>query len=270
MSNGLADVTSIATWRSSSSAVSLSSTGFITAVASGNAVIIAAYQGVSFSLPIRVFGANEVQGLQVPPALENPVVPGWSAPLSATTTLNDGTNVNSQLWMTWSSSDSQVASVAGSPTLTMLTAVAPGTATVAAHYCGAEKSLTVTVSPSKPGQDTLQSLEGGTLFYDPVSRRVDVDDTVSYNVVSGPTATLTLSITQQSGNTIDFNGKNVGSNPPVAVVVPAGARAVQLKDAFVLPAGVQGFCSSVTMVVAGSGARFTVYSACGAVPTAWQ
>jgi uncharacterized protein YjdB len=142
------DVTGEATWSSSAPAVvSVSSSGTISAVGAGTAVITATVGPVSGSTTISV---RKVTGLVVGGAPAS-LAKGLSRTLTATATYSDGTSA--VVPATWSSSRPPVAEVSATG---VLSAAGIGSATVTASYGGVSASVPVTVTAAAMTGLTVQ------------------------------------------------------------------------------------------------------------------
>lgn len=139
------DLTSSASWTSSNPSIAMvSSTGMVTSKAPGSASITAAFSGVSGSSSLTVTAPNLVS-LVTSPASRS-IAAGTTTQFSATGTFTDGSTQNVTGIVTWTSSDSSVASINlnGAPGLAM--GIAPGavTITAASGNIASSSSLSVT------------------------------------------------------------------------------------------------------------------------------
>ena len=136
------DVTSSATWSSSSSSVAGVSGGTVTANGAGTATITATYSGKSATCSITVTGTATLTMGWSTATLEK----GATRTNAAIYNPNDGTpssNVASSA--TWTSSHTGIATVSAGT----ITARGVGTATITASYKGLSVSCTVTVTSSE-------------------------------------------------------------------------------------------------------------------------
>jgi uncharacterized protein YjdB len=135
------------TWSSSANSIAtVSSTGLVTAVAAGTAVINASVDGVVGSLPITVNGSGTGTAASVTVAL-NPVL-SVGQTTQATATAKDASGTAVAASFTWSSSNTSVASVSSSG---MVSAVGAGSATITATTSGKSGSAVLTVSSTSTG-----------------------------------------------------------------------------------------------------------------------
>ena len=142
-------------------AVSVSATGLVTALAAGSAVITAASEGKTAVATITVSIVPVATVVVTPNA--NPLFVGQTAQLSAEPRDAEGKEVAGRA-VQWSTSEPSVATVTSTG---LVTAVAPGSATITATSEGKTGTAAVTVSPKpvsaviiSPGQVTVTV--GGT------------------------------------------------------------------------------------------------------------
>jgi hypothetical protein len=252
------DITATAHWQTSMPGViGVSSAGTVTGVSPGIGDVAAASQSVSSSARFRVFGREDIENFQAVMQDHGPFIPGNVTSSQAIVSLRDGTRLDVGQWFaSWMSSDPSVASVSSTGGISLIGA---GIATITAGYQGRASAASVTVVPVKPGEDALQDLTGG-IGRDPSNARgLTFDETVSYNIVSGPIGTITLLVTDRSGT-------NIGADPPVSRTFSRGAGAVTLRDTFVVPPGVTDACRTVTLVIPTSGVRLAIPRACTPAP----
>jgi uncharacterized protein YjdB len=141
------DLTSMATWSSSSAAVSISTPGLVRGDSAGTSMVKATVDGVFGSTQVTVTAAALVS-LQITPT--NPMLAkGTTRQLTATGVFSDGSSQNLTAQVTWSSSAPAVTvSSAG-----LATAAAIGTSTVSAKQGAITGTTLITVSAA-----TLTSL----------------------------------------------------------------------------------------------------------------
>ncbi|HWR36091.1 MAG TPA: Ig-like domain-containing protein [Clostridia bacterium] len=136
------DLTSSATWTSSDTNIaSVSASGLVTANAAGSTTITAASGSTTGSTLVNVF-ASTLQSIQITP--NNPAI-GVSATqqFTATGTFQDNSTQNISTLVTWSSSDTAIATISSSG---LATAVATGTSTITATASNASGQVTGTVT----------------------------------------------------------------------------------------------------------------------------
>lgn len=173
------DVTSLASWSSSRTAVATVSAGKATAKASGSATITATYEGYSASATLSV--SDDVTysyALKLSPASQTIDV-GGTGTISAvyyTYTYTNGTLTNTATQSvtssaSWSSSSTSKATVSKGT----VTGVSAGSATITATYSGKSATAAVTV------RDVVTY--GYELKLSPVSATVNVGATTSFSAV---------------------------------------------------------------------------------------
>lgn len=186
------------TWSSSSATIaSVSTTGLITAIATGGAVITAASEGKTAVVAVTV-SVVPIATIVVTPASDNLVV---SQTLQLTAVAKDaqgGTLTGRPL--SWSSSDAAKATVSSTG---LVTGVAPGTVTITASAEGKSGSSTLTVTP-KPV---------GSVILSPAQVSVEI----------GQTRQLTAQVTDDQGNPLTGRPITfVSDNSAVATVSATG------------------------------------------------
>jgi hypothetical protein len=124
------DCTNKATWVSSNTTVlTVSSTGVVTALATGTSVIEASYQGVAGTMDLIVTGGVVVSSVAITAATVPTV--GSSAQFTCTATFNDGSTQDVTKVASWVSFNEAVAKVSATG---LVTGVAPGAAVIKATY----------------------------------------------------------------------------------------------------------------------------------------
>lgn len=140
--NSTQDLTNMATWGSSNStAVSVSTSGLVTATGHGTSTITATSGAVSSSTPVLVEGV--LTSIQVTP-VNGSVTAGGTQQFTATGSFSDGTTENLTPSVSWSSSNTSVATINASGSLSSLTA---GNVTITASSGGVTGSSNFTVNP---------------------------------------------------------------------------------------------------------------------------
>ena len=141
------DVTSTAIWASSSTSIAtVSNTGMLTSIASGNSSISATASGVSGSITVQV-NAKTIQSLAVTPVGATFAI-GIQHQFVAAGTYNDSSTGDVTDSVSWSSSNPQVASVSSSG---LVAALAPGTAEIVAASGGVQGSTSLVISTDSGG-----------------------------------------------------------------------------------------------------------------------
>ncbi len=193
-----ADVTTQATWSSNAATVaSIDSAGKATARTAGAATLTATFQGVAGSTSLSVTAAT-LSGISVT-AAKNSLPTGLSVQLVATGSYSDGTQQNLTSQVTFSSSATGVASIAGPGAGNgLLTAVSAGTSNVTASLGGVTSpAFKVTVTAA-----TLASLTVAAAG-NPVSipKGISLAYTATGTYTDGSTHDVTSSASWLSSNT---------------------------------------------------------------------
>lgn len=137
------DLTSGVTWASSADAIaSVSASGVVTGLASGSAMISAALGAVRGQTVVEVTAAV-LQSIAVTP-VDPSLAKGLTLSLTATGTFSDATTADLSDTVLWASSDPAVATSNGR----LITAVAPGDATITATSGAIVGSTALTVTPA--------------------------------------------------------------------------------------------------------------------------
>jgi hypothetical protein len=217
--------------------------------APGQVDVRATYLGVTASYHLTVVAAIDLRDVRLTDTVDDPIqpllpfelIPGYLRSVNAVAMFPDGSHEDISNLALWVSSDNGVAVVSNS----LITAVRPGVATITATYHGHAGSVAVTVKPTHPGEDALESLLGNTTGALRPGDLTTTSETVSYNLVSGLSGRITMLVTDQ-------DGARIGSNPPPGVDVTIGAGAVTVSDTFVIPASAKALCNEILLVIDGS------------------
>ncbi|MNG92351.1 Bacterial Ig-like domain (group 2) [compost metagenome] len=198
------DVTADVYWSSSNPAiVTVSLAGQVTAVAPGSTTIIGTLDGQSATIPVTVTNATLNAGgltITVPPLS---LAAGLSSQLTASGAYSDGTSTDVTASVQWSSSDPSIATVS----LTgLVTAVAPGTATITGTLDGQTATLSVTVT------NAILNAGGLSISTPPLA------------LAAGQSGQLAASGSYSDGSTINVtaNVQWSSDNPAVATVSQTG------------------------------------------------
>ena len=222
--NTTQDLTNSVTWSSSNTgAATISnaagSTGLATSVAAGSTTITASSGSVSASASLTVNLATLVS-LAIAPA--NPAIAkGTNKQFTATGTYSDSTTQNLTNSVTWSSSNTGVATIsnaAGSKGLA--TPVAAGSTTVTAASGSISASTTLTVNAA-----TLVSL-AITPANPAIAKGTNQQFTATGTYTDSSTQNLTNSVTWSSSNTGVATISNAAGSKGLATPVAAGSTTV--------------------------------------------
>jgi uncharacterized protein YjdB len=188
-------------WSSDNQAIAtVSESGLVSGIAAGAATITAASEGVSATAAVTVTPQPPppVASVTVAPATAS-IVAGETRQLAAT--LRDANNnVLSDRAVAWTSSDEDIATVSATG---LVTAVAPGAATITATSEGVSGTAAITVTPVPVASVTVT----------PGTASVEVGSTVQLAAVARDADGNTL-----SGRSVSWSSNNAG----VATVTNAG------------------------------------------------
>jgi uncharacterized protein YjdB len=220
-----ADVTGSAVWSASSASASVSnaqgSEGLATALASGTATITAAVGAVSGTATITVTATTAtLLSIAVTPATAQAGV-GTTQAFQAEGSYSDGTQVDLTSSVTWSSSQTGVATISkSSPMYGVATAVAAGSTSIQATLSGITGTATLTV--------TTASLLSITVT--PANPAMTVGDkqamTATGNYSDGSTADLTQQAVWTSSNTAVATLSNDVGAAGLLTAVAAGTATI--------------------------------------------
>ncbi|MCS3456727.1 uncharacterized protein YjdB [Aeromonas sp. BIGb0405] len=200
------DVTASVSWVSSDPAVAtVSLTGLVTAVGPGTATITGTLDGQTVTLVVTVTSATLNQnGLSIttPPLT---LAAGLTAQLAATGSYDDGSNRDVTASVSWSSSDPAVATVSPSG---LVTAVAPGSATITGALDGETATIAVTVTSAVLVNNGLDLTTGALLNTLPMGTTTQL--------------TVTATFTDGTSSNVTTLAALVSDNTGVATVSPSG------------------------------------------------
>jgi len=196
-------LTNVATWASSNTAVAtITASGLATAQACGTTTITAQYQGVvgQMGLTVQCTGSQTLSSIQVLPT--NPTISqiGQSSQFAALGTLTQGGQVDITQTATWSSSNTQVATVSSTG---LATAGSCGTTSIQAESQNVTGSSTLTVlCNSVPAIELIvvkQGTAGATIVSNPLGINCGTICGALYNEGTGVTLTATTPATSWQG-----------------------------------------------------------------------
>jgi len=243
------DLTAVATWSSSNTAVATvsnaaGSEGLVNALNTGTATVSATYLGKSGGTTLTVTAAT-LTGITVTPV--NPsAAKGTYLQLTATGSYSDSTTQDVTSQVTWSSSDTGVATVSNaSGSKGLAFAVGLGSTTVSATLAGQSDSTTLTVTsatlaniavtPTNPVAATGTTLQLAATGTYSDSTTQDLTGQVTWSssdasvaIVSNASGSKGLVTTQAPGSatlTATFGGK---SGATVVTVTPATLTAIDV------------------------------------------
>lgn len=189
------DVSTLATWSSSSASVAtISTSGLATGVAAGSTTLTATLNGVSGAASVTVRSSTAtLSSITVTPGTAILSV-GATQQYVATGTYSDGSTQTLTTSVTWTSSSTSAATIAASG---LATGVAAGSTTITATLGSVSGSASLTVSASGV---TLTSIS-----VTPSTASISAGTTKQFiatgNYSDGSTQTLTTSVTWTSGTT---------------------------------------------------------------------
>ena len=197
-----ADISSQVMWLSSNTQVAtIYANGIATGVAGGTAGITATLGGVTS--PATTLAVNALSSIALTPAAPNNLVVGGTQHFTATGTYSDGSLMDITSQVTWSSSATNIVTIA---TGGVATGVKSGTDKITATLAGVT---------SQPVALTVISLSGLT-----------ITPSSSANIGVGATQHFTATGTYSDGSTADFTSQVVwSSSNPAAVTIAAGGTA---------------------------------------------
>jgi uncharacterized protein YjdB len=188
------------TWSSNATAIAtVSSSGLVSGVAVGNAVITATSEGKSATANVNVLAPILAVGsVTVSPASPS-IIAGQTANLAATVKDISGATVTDRA-ITWGSSDDAVATVSSSG---VVTGVKPGSATITATAEGKSGTATATILPVPVGSVAISP--------------------AAPNVIIGTTAPLTVTVKDLNGTVVTDRAVSwTSSSNAIARVSPDG------------------------------------------------
>ncbi len=176
-----ADVTATATWSSSDTAVAtISATGSAAGVAAGSSTITATFETLSGTALLTVT-SNAITGIVVTPAAAS-IPAGAEQAFVATAEFADGTTQVVTADVTWTSSDTGVATMDGATA----TGEAVGTATITAAHAASGLSGTATLTVTEAEITELQ-----------------ITPATEDAIVGGPTVEFTATAIYSDGTSVD-------------------------------------------------------------------
>jgi uncharacterized protein YjdB len=190
-------------WSSSNPTVAtVSASGAVTAIATGNASVTAASDGVSASVPVTV-GAPSTSVASVSVTLQHSTLMAGESTQATAVARNASGNAVTGGTVTWSSTDDELATVSAAGVVTTKQA---GSVTIIATIDGVSGTQSLTISPPP-----VAAVSSVTL------------STPTPSLTVGQTAQISVVLKDASGNTL--TDRSIGwssSNPSVATVSVSG------------------------------------------------
>ncbi len=145
------DLTNVVTWKSSGSAISVSSTGLATANLPGSATVTASLAGVSGTSPSLQVNPETIKSVAITPAAAT-IAAGTIQQFKAMVTFSDNTQQDITSLVQWNSSDASVATVADfGASAGSATGLAVGNANISAVFGSVTASTSIlTVTSASP------------------------------------------------------------------------------------------------------------------------
>lgn len=188
-------------WSSSNpSAVSVSASGVVSAVAPGSAVITATVEGVDAAATVTVL--RPVASVSVTPAQTNLFI-GRTLQLAASARDAFGTTLTGRA-VTWASSDPAVATISATG---LVTAIATGTVTFTANVEGVEGSAVVTMIALPPALTAVRASVDSVVLFAGQMRAVTATVT---QPAGAPVPTITYGTVMPSVATVSNDGVITG------------------------------------------------------------
>lgn len=181
-------VTNSASWSvDDTSIASISSSGMLSGLNAGSVVVTATEAGVSGTATVTIAGISSVSVTPVNPT----ILVGNTTQMTANANYSNGTVTNVSSTATWSSSDTNVATVSSAG---VITAVGAGTATITVTVDGVTSTFTVTITAPLGGSLQFSEIGSGNStngfwfeLYNPSGSAVDLSQ---YTLQSQKTDTL--------------------------------------------------------------------------------
>jgi uncharacterized protein YjdB len=223
-------ITASVQWNSSNPAVAtIASSGLLTAVSPGTANITASLNGVSATTKLTVVAATAtVKAIAISPASPS-LAAGATQQLSLTATYSDGSSGALTTGVTWTSSNTLVATVNAQG---LVTAIAVGTSTITASAAGLTASAALSVNAAK----TLS-----TIVVAPAAPSLVVGATQQF--------TATAHYSDNSTATVTSSVQWTSSSPSVATINAAGLASAVAAGSATIAATLNGVSGSASLTV---------------------
>ncbi|HET9627839.1 MAG TPA: Ig-like domain-containing protein, partial [Kofleriaceae bacterium] len=228
------DVTGQVAWSSTSPAIgAVSATGVVSALGLGTATVQASLGGVTGTQTIGI-SAAVLQVLVVTPAVVSLPV-GLGQGLIATATFSDGSLVDVTTQVTWSSDHSNVATVTNVGAQGVVTAIAPGTATITAQKGTITAHAAVIVTPAVLTSIAVNSGQAASIALGQIAQL-----TATGNFSDGTTADLTSQVAWTSSAPTALAVSNLPGSQGRVTALAAGAATITATSALTGVAGATG------------------------------
>jgi len=266
----------VVTWTSSSTGVAtVSASGLVTGVGAGSATITATTEGKSGTSSITVTFVPVASVAVTPPAPSIQV--GQTVQLTATPRDASGNPLTGRV-VTWSSSNSAVASVSSSG---LVTGKAAGSATITATSEGKSGSAAVTITTTPVASVTVAPaaptiLVGGTVQLTATPKDASGNPltgrTIMWSTSSGAVASVSVSglVTGVAAGSATVTATSEGKSGSAAVMVTGGGSGGLVTDAtavftepfaskpgYLTPVTPQPFGTTITRIAGDNGTSFT-------------
>jgi uncharacterized protein YjdB len=228
-----ADATQSATWTDSDSKIaSITSSGIAKAVAPGSTTVTASLDGISGSATLTVpTPPKTLNSIAVSPASPGILV-GATQQFTATASYSDNSTADVTTTVTWTSSNTAVATI---NTAGLATAVAAGSTTVTATLNGVSSTATLNVSAPAPALASIAVSGAAT------------------SIAVGGTDQFTATATYSDGSSQDVTATASwsSSTPSVASISAAGLATAASAGSTTISASLNGVSGSTTLAVTG-------------------
>lgn len=213
------------TWTTNAATIAtVSSSGLVTGVSAGNAVITATIEGKTGTANVTV--QVQIASITISPSSATVNV-AWTTTLTATARSANGQAI-SGVQFTWSSSNTSVATVSPAG---VVTGVAPGSATISASAGGKTGTATISiqlapvdrivVTPANPTVNIGQTLQLTATLYDQ-QNHVLTGRTVTWSSADVTEATVSNSglVTALKRGTVNITASSGGKSGSTTVTIP--------------------------------------------------
>ncbi len=217
--NSVQDLTDQVTWETGSSAVAtVDVSGLVSGVAAGTTTVTASRSGVSDTADIEITGAT-LMSLTIEPQ-EATLANGYDRQFTVTGIFSDSSTQDLTEQVTWSSTDTGVATISNSAgTRGYAESQSAGTTTIEVTYGTKSDAASVTVSSA-----TLDSI--AVTPDNPIAYGTNQQFTATGSFSDGSTQDLTDQVTWNSSNTAVATVSNAGGHEGLATSVSSGTTTI--------------------------------------------